>query len=612
MSADTHRAGHAFAAKLLGLPLLWRLTWSTAKLTVRLPLRGVWGVAVLWLSTLTSRRGLMANLCIGGTALWAWFVVRPLAHHMPAVLAVLVAFALVAAAVVVFDRVRTRVADLRDPGRVAPRDHRLLERVRALLADPFAALREHRKLRRIRRRFDRYCRTAAVDLYRPPKVDRDGKAIPGTERCAPAVTKVTRTAHEVTFRLHLTDWTVDDLQKRVGILTGKFDGRYATVTADRGDVSRATLRIVLQDPLEAVTAAPVVAGARSVWDPVPFGLDEHGCEVTVALATDGGGRMVLLGGITGSGKSVGVSLLLAHCALSPDCRMTLFDGKRVELAAWAPFADRVVGRDAEEALEVLAGIRRDMDERLGQLLAAGRRKVTRGTPVHVVVVDELAYYTAQAGTKQQQQEFARLLGELVALGRAAGICVIAATQKPSVNVVPSVLRDNFATRVAFRTANYHASETILGAGAKDSGHDASTIPDGNEGVCLLAGEDGDTRRARAYLLKDDDVDQVAHAAMEIRGATAPCEPVEAPLAPVEPAPVSRPSPKRQAAERALVAALDAHPEGFATKTAWVAAAGLQWVKTPRDAIGKLDLDGIVTFTDGKWRLTDPIAGDVPA
>src|ERR1044071_6057560 len=77
----------------------------------------------------------------------------------------------------------------------------------------------------------------------------------------------------------------------------------------------------------------------SIWDPVHLGTDELGRRVEVTLAE----RNMLIGGEPGGGKSVALQLIVAHGALSPDCRLILVDGKRVELGLWRACADRFIG-----------------------------------------------------------------------------------------------------------------------------------------------------------------------------------------------------------------------------------------------------------------------------
>ena len=74
-----------------------------------------------------------------------------------------------------------------------------------------------------------------------------------------------------------------------------------------------------------------------------------------------------------------------------------------------------------------------MNARYDDLTAAGRRKITpeSGECVYLIVIDEYAYFSATVGTKKEREEFASLTRDLVARGRAAGVIIILATQRPS-------------------------------------------------------------------------------------------------------------------------------------------------------------------------------------
>jgi DNA segregation ATPase FtsK/SpoIIIE-like protein len=243
----------------------------------------------------------------------------------------------------------------------------------------------------------------------------------------------------------------------------------------------------------------------SLWEPIPLGVDEQGETVAIELAE----RNVLLGGEPGAGKSVALSTLIAAAALDPGMRV-LVDGKLVELAAWAPVAERAVGPDGEDALAVLWELREVMDARYRDLLARGLRKIRReeGLPLHLVVVDELVFYLTLPD-KAQRQEFAELLRDLVARGRAAGVIVCAATQKPGADVVPSALRDLFGFRLALRCTTPQASDTILGQGWASNDADASTIPGAQRGVGYLLGEGERPIKVRGYYLDDDAISAIA-------------------------------------------------------------------------------------------------------
>jgi DNA segregation ATPase FtsK/SpoIIIE-like protein len=210
-------------------------------------------------------------------------------------------------------------------------------------------------------------------------------------------------------------------------------------------------------------------------------------------------------------------VVLASAALDPTVKLWLLDGKRVELAAWQPSAERLAGPNLDDAIALLEAVREEMEARYRELLATGARKITRdaGLPLHVVACDELAFYLT-AEDRKQRTRFAELLRDLVARGRAAGIIVIAATQKPAADVVPSALRDLFGFRLAMRCTTPQASDTILGQGWASLGHNAATIAPSQRGIGFLLAEDGLPVRMRAFYLDDQAVDQLAARAVALR------------------------------------------------------------------------------------------------
>ena len=201
----------------------------------------------------------------------------------------------------------------------------------------------------------------------------------------------------------------------------------------------------------------------------------------------------------------------AHAGLGSDVKLWLYDGNIVELGLWRPVADTFVGNDIREALDRLRGLQAEMDTRYRQLDTAGRRKIVRtdGLDVILCVIDELAYFSVTIGTPQEQDEFKTLVRDLVARGRAAGVIVCAATQKPASDVVPSALRDLFGFRLALRCNTPQASDTILGQGWATLGHSAASIAPAQRGVGLLLANDGTPVRMRGFHLTDADVDALA-------------------------------------------------------------------------------------------------------
>jgi len=307
--------------------------------------------------------------------------------------------------------------------------------------------------------------------------------------------------------------TVAELANRSEALAAWFAVGEVRVRRHPTNAGVALIRALRHDPLAGPPLPwPLVhAEATSLWRPVPVGLDEDGRLVAVTLFE----HNILVGGEPGAGKSVAVSQLVAAAALDPTAVLWLLDGKLVELAPWRPVAERFAGVDIAEGTAVLREVQAVMDARYAELLDGGRRKVAPATPLQLVVVDELAHYVGWPERKARDA-FTDVLRDLVSRGRAAGIVVVAATQKPSSDVVPTSLRDLFGYRWALRCTTPAASDTILGTGWATNGITASTISPAARGVGFLLHESGEPVRLRAYHLDDSAVSDLAGRARQLR------------------------------------------------------------------------------------------------
>ena len=141
--------------------------------------------------------------------------------------------------------------------------------------------------------------------------------------------------------------------------------------------------------------------------------------------------------------------------------------------------------------------------------AGARSPATSGEHVYLIVIDEYAYFSATVGTKKDRENFAALTRDLVARGRAAGVIVILATQRPSHQVIDPSMRDLFGYRWAFRCTTDSSSDAVLGQGWASEGYTAADIDPLARGVGWLLSETGIPRRIKAAYLDDDTIKYLA-------------------------------------------------------------------------------------------------------
>ncbi|WP_300614240.1 FtsK/SpoIIIE domain-containing protein [Trebonia sp.] len=257
----------------------------------------------------------------------------------------------------------------------------------------------------------------------------------------------------------------------------------------------------------------------SVFDPIHLGVDEFGELVHVNLAE----RNMLIGGEPGGGKSSALNLITAHGALSADCRLILVDGNQVQLGPWRHSADMFIGPSLKDAIDAFTHFQQIMNGRYDKLLAQGVRKVARGDgeDVYLVVIDEYAYYSATVGKKADREDFAALARDLIARGRAAGVILVLATQRPSHQIIDPSMRDLFSYRLAFRCTTDSSSDVILGQGWAAQGYSAADIDPLARGTAWLLAETGVPRRIRTAFLTDSDIRHLAAYAAQLRRKDTP-------------------------------------------------------------------------------------------
>ena len=200
--------------------------------------------------------------------------------------------------------------------------------------------------------------------------------------------------------------------------------------------------------------------------PIALGKNISGTPIVGDLASM---PHLLIAGTTGSGKSVCIntiilSLLYRH---TPErCKFILIDPKMLELSTYEGIPHLIcpVITEAKKAASVLGWVVKEMESRYRLMTKEGVRNIDGYNAKHklpmpyiVVVVDEMSDLMLVAG-----KEIENYIQKLSQMARAAGIHIIMATQRPSVDVITGTIKANFPTRISFQVTSKIDSRTILG------------------------------------------------------------------------------------------------------------------------------------------------------
>ena len=270
--------------------------------------------------------------------------------------------------------------------------------------------------------------------------------------------------------------------------------------------------------LEVPNPSPGKVLMRSIVEGQAFNKVANKGGLAFALGEDAGGESLvldlasmphlLIAGATGSGKSVCINSLVVSLLMTrpPDeLRMIMVDPKRVELTPFngIPHLVMPVIVEPDEVYDALRGLINEMTNRYRLMEEIGVRNISGYNdksadpmPFLVLIVDELADLMMTGGLEVEQQ-----LVRLAQLGRAAGIHMVLATQRPSVKVVTGLLKANVPARVAFAVASQVDSRVILDT----AGAEALM----GKGDLLLQNNDyPKARRGQGTLVFDDETDRV--------------------------------------------------------------------------------------------------------
>lgn len=342
-----------------------------------------------------------------------------------------------------------------------------------------------------------------LDLLNPPM---DNESIPIDEE------ELKRNAELLKEKLLLFDIQIEDISVTPGPVVTLYEivpapgVKISRIVSLENDIALALaargIRIIAPIPgksaigVEIPNAQAQMVSARTVISKI----NESKAELPLALGKTISGDIymtdlakmphLLIAGSTGSGKSVGINMLITSLLYSKhpsDLKFAIVDPKKIELSfyqklnkhylAISPDIDEEIITNPQNALLLLKSVEFEMEKRYDKLAKAQVRNIVDYNkkvldpkkkppdtdsikhykmPYLVVIIDELADLMMTAG-KEVEAPIARL----AQLARAVGIHLVVATQRPSVNVITGVIKANFPARIAYQTATKIDSRTIL-------------------------------------------------------------------------------------------------------------------------------------------------------
>ena len=303
----------------------------------------------------------------------------------------------------------------------------------------------------------RYKQVKETDEEGRPKLDEAGR---------PVVTKLeTKTRVKVDSILaREKDLSLALKTPSIRIETPVMGKAQVGIEVPNPNASLVTLRSVMQSPefVELRKKAPL---------PIALGKSSGGKTMVIDMAEM---PHLLIAGSTGSGKSVCINTIVSCLIMekSPaEMRLLLIDPKRVELTPYngIPHLLTPVVVETDQVVGLLKGMIKEMLDRYRRMEEVGARniasyneRVPEKIPYLVVAIDELADLMMSAAFDVEQS-----LCRLAQLGRATGIHLIIATQRPSVDIVTGLIKANFPSRIGFGVASQVDSRTILDTAGAD-------------------------------------------------------------------------------------------------------------------------------------------------
>ncbi|MEU1540986.1 cell division protein FtsK [Actinacidiphila glaucinigra] len=269
------------------------------------------------------------------------------------------------------------------------------------------------------------------------------------------------------------------------------------------------------------------AGTVSLFKPVPFGLDQRGRPIDMTLMYDN----VLIGAMPGMGKTFSLRLPLLAAALDPLAELLVWElkgtgdleplarvaadygsGPDDATAAAALDSIRYVYGDLERRAKVISSLPKDKcpENKVTPDLAAMR---SLGLHPLVLAIDECQELFSHP---EYGKEAGALCTGIIKRGRALGVILLLATQRPDKDSLPTSISANVGTRFCLRVMGQIENDMILGTSAYKNGIRATTFTKSDKGIGYLAGATDDPQIVRTYYLDNPAADRICDRARTAR------------------------------------------------------------------------------------------------
>lgn len=261
-----------------------------------------------------------------------------------------------------------------------------------------------------------------------------------------------------------------------------------------------------------------------LFDPFAFGENAKGDKITLTLAETN----MLIGAIPGAGKTTALRAALLPAILDPRTELWVYEFKGTgDFDALAPVATRFgSGPDDDtikSALEALRALRRECSKRAEIIKRLGNKaaehKVTselanyHGLHPLVVAIDEAQELFRNSACGKEAGELAE---QIIKLGRALGVILLIATQRPDRDSLPTGISANVGTRFCLRVVGHIENDMILGTSSHKNGTKATLFTKRDRGMGYLVGQHDEAQIVRVYNIDTETIDATVAKALALR------------------------------------------------------------------------------------------------